>query len=210
MNNRLLWTALAACCIGFLWFARPQASTHVATAADGSPVACRVDAGPGNPLQTSLAGVDAFRLGDAQVTPLAGFRIDARVLAREDYTYDRGARYAPTDLALGWDRMADPAVYGRLGISQGGRWYRYQWGAEGPPIPVQEIVRSSANMHMIPANDTVARRLADVAAGDDIVLTGLLVQLQADDGYQWRSSLTRDDSGDGACELIYVCSIELR
>ena len=29
----------------------------------------------------------------------------------------------------------------------------------------------------------------------------------AADGWRWRSSLTRDDSGGGACELVYVCSI---
>jgi hypothetical protein len=212
MNNRLLWAGLALCIAGFFFYARRETPVAtVAIAPDGGPVACRVARGDGNPAQTDvLPGVGEFRLGQATVSPLAGFHIEARVLGREDYRSDHEATWSPIDLALGWGRMADPAVYGRLDISQGGRWYRYGWGSEGPPIPPDEIVRSSANMHMVPASDTVARQLAAVRAGDDIRLSGLLVHIRGDDGFQWRSSLTREDSGGGACELIYVCSLEIR
>ena len=41
---------------------------------------------------------------------LAGFSVEARVLGREDYRFDREADYAPTDLALGWGRMTEDAV----------------------------------------------------------------------------------------------------
>ena len=40
------------------------------------------------------------------------------------------------------------------------------------------------------------------------VIAEVLVAAQGDDGWQWRSSLSREDSGDGACELIYVCELE--
>ena len=63
--------------------------------------------------------------------------------------FDREADYAPTDLALGWGRMTEDAVVARLDIRQSGRWYRYRWQGD-PPIPLAEIVRSSANMHMVP------------------------------------------------------------
>lgn len=42
-------------------------------------------------------------------------------------------------------------MFEHLNISQGRRWYFYSW-RDQPPIPVQEIVQSSANMHLIPAN----------------------------------------------------------
>ena len=41
-------------------------------------------------------------------------------------------------------------------------------------------------------------------------LAGWLVQADASDGWRWRSSLSRDDSGAGACEVVYVCSIARR
>ena len=33
------------------------------------------------------------------------------------------------------------------------------------------------------------------------------IQVEADDGWRWRSSTTREDTGDGACEVVYVCGI---
>lgn len=152
----------------------------------------------------------SFRLNGAMVTPLAGFSIAARVLSREDYLLDTEADYSPTDLALGWGPMSRPEVYLALDISQSNRWYQYAWDSGGPPIPEDQIVRSSANMHMIPASPEVARALAAVGAGQNIRLDGWLVNIERDDGWRWQSSLTRDDSGGGACELIYVCSIRPR
>jgi hypothetical protein len=32
----------------------------------------------------------------------------------------------------------------------------------------------------------------------------MLVEADGRDGWKWRSSLTRDDTGDGACELMWV------
>lgn len=142
--------------------------------------------------------VDRFRL-----EPVAEFAVRARVLSREDYRFDREARLSPTDLALGWGRMADPAVYRRLDISQGGRFYRWRYQGD-PPIPHREIVESSANMHLIPADAAVSAALATVRAGDMVRFRGLLVNASDPDGGRWLTSTTRADSGAGACEVIWV------
>jgi hypothetical protein len=132
------------------------------------------------------------------------------VLSRKDYDAGTEADYSPTDLALGWGPMAADGMAERLDVSQGGRWYKYRWGNEGPPIPKGQIVRHSANMHLIPADDSVAQALDAVRAGDIVELHGWLVRIERDDGWKWQSSLTRDDSGGGACELVYVCSLRSR
>ena len=163
---------------------------------------------PGHsPLQTPApASLAPFARADASLAPLAGFSLDARVLARRDYRSDREARYAPTDLALGWGRMGDDNVLARLDITQSARWYRYRYGGD-PPIPPAEIDRSAANMHMIPGNDAVAAALREVEAGERVRIDGWLVEVRAPDGWRWRSSLSREDTGAGACELVYVCAI---
>ena len=102
--------------------------------------------------------------------------------------------------------MRDDAVLERLAISQSARWYRYRYGGE-PPIPQAEIDRSAANMHMIPGSDAIADALADVKQGERVRIDGWLVEARAKDGWRWRSSTTRDDTGAGACELIYVCAV---
>lgn len=137
------------------------------------------------------------------ILPLAEFSIRARVLSRENYVFDEGAKLSPMDLALGWQRMADPQVYKTLNITQGGRWYRYSWH-HAPPLPLQEIIESSANMHMIPASESVERILQQAQEGRFVRLKGYLVEVTRDDGWRWRSSLTRSDSGGGSCELIFV------
>jgi hypothetical protein len=140
--------------------------------------------------------------------PLAHFRIRARVLSREDYRFDPAAKLSPTDLALGWGRMSDPAVYGQLDISQGRRFYHWRYENE-PPIPTDEIVRSSANMHLIPAGPQVRAALAKVRAGQVVSLEGELVEVSHPSGWTWRSSLTREDAGAGACEVVLVSSLRV-
>ncbi|HZX81820.1 MAG TPA: hypothetical protein VFE72_12805, partial [Lysobacter sp.] len=159
------------------------------------------------PLQSDVpGGLGPFRLQPATLRPLAGFSVEARVLSRRDYDSGREADLSPTDLALGWGRMQDDAVLDRLDISQSGRWYHYRWSGEAP-IPAAEIVRSSANMHLIPADAAVARALDAIDADDRVRIDGWLVEAEAADGWRWRSSLSREDSGDGACEVVYVCSL---
>src|SRR5690606_15233061 len=145
---------------------------------------------------------------EGTLTPLAGLRIEARVLSRRDYASGREARFSPTDLALGWERMRDDAVLARLDITQSSRWYRYRW-RDAPPLPPQEIVRSSANMHMIPSTPGVASALREVRRDDTVRIDGWLVQVDAPDGWRWRSSLSREDTGSGACELVYVCAVRV-
>ena len=185
----------------------PRAPVHQdAAATDICRMPPRVARGH-EPLQTHVPpSVAGFRMERAAVAPLAGFSIDARVLGREDYRFGREAMFSPTDLALGWSRMREDAIIARLDISQSNRWYRYGWQGD-PPLPLDEIIRSSANMHMIPANDLVAAELHRVKRGDNVRIDGWLVRIEGDDGWHWQSSLRRDDSGGGACELVYACSI---
>lgn len=155
-----------------------------------------------SPVQTATSAAP-FAFQGYQVKPLATFSVRARVLSREDYSLGKEADLSPIDLALGWKRMADPAVYEALNISQGGRWYRYSW-RDQPPIALQEIIESSANMHMIPASDAVGRALRKARKGSFIRITGKLVEVSQPNGWRWTSSLTRSDSGANSCELVFV------
>jgi hypothetical protein len=212
MNLRNVLIAMVVLGLAGWWFsphsprvpAPPQHADRTAYA--GCPLPPPVARGA-PPLQSDVpASLAPFRLQDASLQPLAGFSVEARVLSREDYSLGREAEFSPTDLALGWGRMGDDAVLDRLDIRQSSRWYHYRWRGD-PPIPPREIVRSSANMHMIQADETVASALHDVEPGQRLRIDGWLVQVDANDGWHWRSSLTRADTGSGACEVVYVCAI---
>ena len=139
--------------------------------------------------------------------PLQDFKIEARVLASETYRSGREADLSPIDLALGWGSMSDSAVLDKIRISQSSRFY--YWHVDEFPIPRQDIERSSANMHMIPADGVIERRLKAVRPGQTVRIDGWLVEAQANDGWRWRSSLTRDDTGAGACEVIFVRDLQV-
>lgn len=212
--NRWTWLLIAGALAALLWAAGRHQNVESPSSAAGLPAFdCRLPGPlPASELEPPLQGqvpegVGEFRLGAYHVRPLAGFSLQARVLGREDYRFDRGADLSPTDLALGWGRMADPAHYSRLDLWQSNRWYRYRWGNEGPPLPEDEIARSSANMHLVPANGAVASTLSRVEPDQLVRLRGWLVEVRGEDGSVWRSSLSRNDTGDGACELIYVCEM---
>lgn len=213
MSLRTLAVIGVVCALGW-WYSplSPRVPPPPAPAA-GTSLSCppppRVSA-DAPPRQSEVPGsLGAFALRSATLRPLAGFSVDARVLSREDYGIGREAEFSPTDLALGWQRMREEAVLAQLDISQASRWYRYRWQGD-PPLPPGEIARSSANMHMIPWDAATAAALRRVRAGDEVRIDGWLVEVTADDGWRWRSSLTRDDLGSGACEVVYVCAINVR
>lgn len=176
------------------------------------PGTCAADPRPGvsaprapRQLPTSAAPI---RLQSFTLTPRARFEAEARVLSRRDYATDAESDVAPTDLALGWGRMSDPGVLDGIHIGQSARWYHFAY--RSTPIPHDEIVRSSANMHFIPATPDVATQLARVRAGDRVSFRGMLVDALRRDGWHWSTSLRRDDTGEGSCEIVYVEALELR
>jgi len=159
------------------------------------------------PLQSSEGGPPLQRDGYV-IEPLASYEVRARVLSIERYRMGREADLSPVDFALGWGPMSDAAVIERLSISQSGRWYHYRWEGS-PPIDPSVMAKSSANTHLVPANDLVKRRLLDVNKGAVVKLSGYLINVRHSDGWTWRSSLTRDDTGGGSCELMWVTDVQV-
>ena len=157
---------------------------------------------PDAPLQVDIDHGAQLQRGDTTLTTRARFTLTARVLSREDYRFDAGAFLAPEDLALGWGRMSDSAVLAKITITQSNRFY--YWHVDQFPIPRREIETSSANMHMIPADTAVRHVLERVRPGQLVHLEGFLVDARRPNGWYWHTSMTREDTGDGACELVYV------
>jgi hypothetical protein len=89
----------------------------------------------------------------------------------------------------------------------------YWYDAGTPAVAVGKLPSHIANNHLIPANEEVADALARIAIGDLVTLHGKLVDLEIHDAggrqvFSARTSLTRDDVGSGACEIIWVESVE--
>ncbi len=157
---------------------------------------------PDPPVQKRITEENWITHKDCYIHPMASFQVKGKVLSRKRYLFGRAARLSPIDLALGWGAMSDERILDTINVVQSGRWYR--WITRGTPLPRREIETHSANMHMIPSTPEIAKRIKRVREGELIELSGYLVRVRSDDGWNWRSSLTRTDTGDHACEVVYV------
>lgn len=162
---------------------------------------------PDEPEQTASQAA-AFSFGDFELQPMAEYHIVARVLSVENYGWDGGAALSPIDFAVGWGAMSDSSVLEHFRITQGGRFFTIY--PDEQAIDVSTALLGSANMHLIPASAAVRTQLQRARPGHIADMQGKLVNASRADGYRWNSSLTRADSGAGACELFYVESITLR
>lgn len=201
MNLRaVLLTALAT---AGLWQALDRWQLRPVHPADG-PIA------PADPLQTGLEVAPmATTLGRWQLTPRARYDITARILSREDYHFDLLSDLIPEDLALGWGPMSDNRVLGAFDITQGARFYSWMPRQQGLPVPREVVITHSANTHVIPANPATRRQLGRLRVGQVVHLTGFLVDGVRDDGAYIHTSLTRSDTGPGACEVMLVEQVEV-
>lgn len=161
---------------------------------------------PDDPLQTD-SDAGPFDFQDFRIFPLADFEMQARVLGKERYRSGIDAELAPWDIAFGWGPMSDESVLEKITISQGNRFY--YWQVKEFPIPRRDIETHSANMHLIPADDGIRDILDDVRVGQVLNLFGQLVRIEGPNNMRWKSSTTRNDTGFGACEVIFVSELSI-
>jgi hypothetical protein len=199
-ERTLLWMLVAGAA-GALWWLL-----------QGPPLAIRPADGvlaPDQPVQRMLSNAPPITYGDFQLQPLASFQTRARVLSTLRYQLGTEAQISPIDFALGWGQMSDNRILDQLSLEQSSRYFTWRW-PKSPPIPADEITRSAANIHMIPASPVIERQLKRIASGSVVSIRGMLVEATRADGWTWRSSLVRTDSGGGACEVLWVEEISVR
>ena len=145
---------------------------------------------------------------DFKIVPKAEFRIKARVLAKQNYKLGIEAKLSPMDLVLGWGPMSDDDVLSQVKITQDDRWYFVNYN-RAPPIPHRQLLRHSGNMHMLPASEEIFKELNRVGRGQVVEIAGYLVNVYRKDGWKWYTSLSRNDTGAGSCEVVWVEEFEI-
>lgn len=160
-----------------------------------------------SPVQKTVEATQKVKLelDGYTVTALASYDIQARVIGKERYRWDPGASLVPYDIAVGWGPMSDSANLRDMGFSQGQRFLNWK----RLPLPFEQVNGHLSNMHLIAADRDVARAIAKLRPGQVISMSGYLVEVRRPDGWHWRSSLSRDDTGPGACELMWVTRIDV-
>jgi hypothetical protein len=66
-----------------------------------------------------------------------------------------------------------------------------------------------SNNHLLTDDRRIRKKIKQVSIGDQIRIRGWLVNYSNDSGFSRGTSTTRDDTGNGACETIYLKDFEI-
>lgn len=172
------------------------------------PVAIRMPSAPEQDnLDQPVPLLGAVGPSEARLLGRARFSATVQILGIAHYRDEWEGGLAPVDLAVGWGPMFARDALDNVTITQADRFY--YWKVPGSePWTAHTVAAHSANMHIIPGNPSVLAQVRGMRPGDRVRLHGLLVDAVRPDGFLWRTSLTRDDTGPGACEIFLVLHIE--
>ncbi len=162
-----------------------------------------------DPEQTLVQGAPndlQFGSTRAILTPRARYRITAYALITDDSMRDPWSDVASHDITFGWGPVASPGILRGLKFHLKRRYVSVYWLRE-IPFGTREVMRHLANHHLIPAGPDIEEALSNIRRGDLVTLEGDLVDVQVG-RHIMRTSLSRDDVGNNACEVMYVESVE--
>ena len=205
--RRLIWVAIAVLVPLFGYtriYLRPSATAR----------GQEIDVS-GEPRQTALPSPEAapveFDGTSYLLEKLHRYEIAGEVLSIATYNLAFKSEFFDVDLGLIWGpRLAD--LKQRYRFNQGGRWLF--WSSDGPVSDEERhyITAHISNNHLIPAEGrrNLFKAVRWPSRGDRVRITGYLVNIKnASGGVVAASSTSRDDSGAGACEVIWVDEIQI-
>ena len=115
------------------------------------------------------------------------------------------------DICVVWGRNVSSGIYRDVKYKSGEFTCTFAWPTVlDPPFNIYQ----GANNHVLPANEAVARKIKSVVRGDQIRMQGYLADYTVFDPrsgnrYGRKTSTTRNDRGNGACEIVYVTDLEI-
>lgn len=137
----------------------------------------------------------------------AEYEVNALILSKKEYS-DQQSDLIPLDLALGWQEMAKKTFINEheIIVGQSNRWYQYKYLLKNGSDVGTLIKNMSSNHHLIPQNDFIKEELLSLNKYDVITLKGWLVDVKKGN-LSLNTSLSREDSRGGACEIMLVSSV---
>ena len=147
---------------------------------------------------------------ELKVIPLADFDINGVVVSTKRYYSGFDAAVVPIDIGIVWGEITKPENIANIYFEQIVRFLRYRITGD-LPFGYDYINKNVANIHAVPENKKIKRVLNSINKYDKVHLKGYLIQIESisNKNYRRRSSLTRDDTGDGACEVMWINHVKI-
>lgn len=151
-----------------------------------------------------------------RIQPLYAYELTGLVVSQHDSTSWRGSLHRRTkdnlnvrDVCLVWGENALRGIY------QDFRFWNGQFTCNfftRSTAAFQAFDQTAiSNNHLLAASAAIQEKLSAVSIGDQIHLKGYLASYSHDHGFAFRrgTSTVRTDTGNGACETIYVEDIHI-
>lgn len=205
---RLLLIAAALCLLAsFVHADRRPTPEALSPAVHAEPRQTPTDAAP---FSVHAGGVDY------RIVPLADYDIAGLVVSRHDsstwwdYIHrESNDHLNVADLCLVWGANTADGAYQRMRFSSGQFVCYYQYPSDAGIGPAQ--VRALSNNHLLTDRPELAEAIRGLRVGDQVRLRGQLASYSHDAGMAFSrgTSLDRDDTGNGACETLFVRELQL-
>jgi len=209
--QRYLAISLAVCVIGALYLsfrevALPETSRIDRTLTEGEPLQEPSD----RPAFTALIEGYTYTL-----VPRATYAISGLVVSqhRGDALFNLDHKTDPgniRDVCVVWGESITNGSYRKVKFWSGEFTCSFSWSGDLTPAFKPE---TASNNHLLPADPSIAEQIGAIHVGDQLRMTGLLVDYTVTQGgreiFTRRTSLTRGDTGNGACEILYVTGLSV-
>lgn len=172
-----------------------------------------------DPIQYSTSGGTSLKIngGTADITYVAEYVLNGRVVDVQLYGGSSiQDKLSPKDIGVAWGELASDESRKKVRWSSSGNRFLYWNISDGTWYKEQGgktwVTTHHSNNHLIPSNDEIAKLVKKIKEDDYVQVTGYLVKInwKNDEGrwFKWNTSTSRNDDGDGACEIIYVTDVK--
>lgn len=156
----------------------------------------------------------SFSVGKSKIICKANVEINAQILAITTHGNFKdvlsGKDTMPVDLGVVWGphaRNLPPDMTVRHGRPMSGFngknvWLYWEYTSKSRAI-VKELENNIANIHIIPESAEIMDALKSVEKGSEVYLSGCLADLEVENK-KYKTSMVRDDTGGGACEILFL------
>lgn len=140
---------------------------------------------------------------EVKLWPVGAFRKSGTVLAKSRVN-DEWGDVSPYDIAIAWGDYLTPETHKALEPRLKDRCLYW---VTPTPKDTLKIITSTANIHLIPANQFVLESIKAIQPGELIHIEGTTVDVQRENN-RWRSSRSEFDTGFNSGEIVFVRNIK--
>ncbi len=167
-----------------------------------------------NPIQEKIENPQKFEVSyqeiDYEIEPLYSYELWGLVVSHNDISslsdmYHDKKSFDTKDLCVIWGENIKTNGYQKMEF-ESGSWTCYFTY----PSVVSFSSSQLSNNHLITNSKEVRNKIEEVSIGDQIFIQGNLVNYsKKETSWERKTSITREDQGNHACEVIFVENIEI-